>query len=348
MSDDSIVVVDDFLDPALYYELGRMVSAEGLQWGARSNSETDPHGHWSRNFTWAGRHNLVDVAPDLPDVESNGVLSRSWEVLKRLHLQNAVLVRCYLNGYTYGTDGYFHTDSDQPGDRTALIYMVDHWEPDWAGETVFLGGNGEIVRAVLPKSNRAVIFPADMHHAARAVSRKCAVLRRALLYKVRARRSTGFERLSALLTQFGAACYQHRRGTLHDHLVRTYTLLAARGYGSAVCAGGGLHSFYGTKHFSTCLATEGADMQIEASFGHHALHLARLFSELERPDTLHAPRVLTEERAVVEDREGGQREVSRSVFDELRAIECANLQDQDRLRRYPALAEFWSRSCRAD
>src|SRR5258707_1275606 len=92
-------------------------------------------------------------------------------------LKKSVLIRCYLNGYTYGTDGYFHSDSNRADEHTVIVFMNDEWEPDWAGETVFLDERGDIVRSVLPKRNRAIIFAARLRHAGRGVSRKCVELR---------------------------------------------------------------------------------------------------------------------------------------------------------------------------
>src|SRR5262249_28305801 len=112
-------------------------------------------------------------------------LSAAWKTLRDRHLWDGVLIRCYLNGYTYGTEGYFHTDSARSTDRTSVIYVVDEWEPDWAGELAFLDAQAEITRSVLPKRNRAVIFPSNVLHAARSVSRKCSVLRKALIFKTR-------------------------------------------------------------------------------------------------------------------------------------------------------------------
>ena len=42
-------------------------------------------------------------------------LKRAWEFLRDTQLPNDVLIRCYLNGYTYGTDGYFHSLTLAPG-----------------------------------------------------------------------------------------------------------------------------------------------------------------------------------------------------------------------------------------
>jgi SM-20-related protein len=195
---DKIVVLDDVLPSDVYENLAQFIANETMSYGSRSNSRTDPHGHWSRKFVSAGRHNLADVSY-LLDGEFDAI-NVAWKFLNVTHLKNSVLIRCYLNGYTYGTDGYFHSDSNRADEHTAIVFMNNEWEPDWAGETVFLDERGDIVRSVLPKRNRAIVFPARLWHAGRGVSRKCVELRQTLIFKVRKTRSNNFERLSVFLS----------------------------------------------------------------------------------------------------------------------------------------------------
>lgn len=340
MSDD-IVVADNALPPDVYDNLARLVASEPMEYGSRSNVKTDPHGHWSRQFIAAGRHNLADVSFLLEENPAFDALHATWKILRDAHLKDSILIRCYLNGYTYGTDGYFHTDSDRPDERTAILYMNDKWEPDWAGETTFLDWRGDIVKAVLPKRNRAVIFPANMRHAGRGVSRKCAVLRQTLIYKARKRRSGNFEKLSAFLRKAGALNCDHKTGTLHDHLVRTFSILEALGFDDAVCFGAGLHAIYGTNIFTPALMPRTARPAIVEAFGADAERLADLFSALDRPTTLESPLELTPDAAVVALRDQQKLPLPRKAFDDLRMIECANLIDQNALRGHPALNEEW-------
>ncbi len=207
--------------------------------------------------------------------------------------------------------------------------------------TVFLGENDEIIKAVLPRSNRAVIFPSTLQHAGRAVSRKCTVLRKTLIFKTRRRRSEDFEKLSAFLRDVGARDRAHHRGSLHDHLVRTFSLLEAKGLDRTVCLGGGLHSVYGTNAFGPGVLTSDARTEIIGAFGERAEELARLFSVINRPKSLESPLHLDAQTAAVELVDGQRLELSRSMFDDLRKIECANLADQESLVRYRALDAFW-------
>ena len=345
---DEILVLDDVLPPEAYDNLARFVASEPMEYGSLSNARTDPHGHWTRKFVAAGRHNLADVSFLIEENPQFEALNAAWRMLRDARLQESLLIRCYLNGYTYGTDGYFHTDSERADERTAIVYMADKWDPDWAGETTFLDARGEIVKSVLPKRNRAVIFPGNLRHAARGVSRKCMILRETLIFKARKKRSGNFEKLSTFLVRNGALDLGHQTGSLHDHLVRTFAILEARGLADEVCFGGGLHAVYGTNIFAHALMTRAAKPAIVEEFGEDAEELAYLFSTLNRPATLDSPLELTREGAVAMLRDGQNIALSRKTFDDLRMIECANLIDQNALAKFPALAEAWNARPAAD
>jgi SM-20-related protein len=70
---------------------------------------------------------------------------------------------------TYGQDGFPHRDSLDEHDVTAMFYINEVWKPEWAGETCFFDESGDTDRAVLPRPNRLVIFPARVLHVARGV-----------------------------------------------------------------------------------------------------------------------------------------------------------------------------------
>jgi hypothetical protein len=182
-----------------------------------------------------------------------------------------------------------------------------------------------------------------MLHAGRSVSRKCTVLRKTLIYKARKKRSANFEKLSLFLRKIGALNYGHQKGTLHDHLVRTFSILERRGFKDAVCFGGGLHSIYGTNAFKHSVMTPDAKPAIIDEFGHDAEHMAYLFSILDRPKTLETPLSLDSDHAMVRRNDKQQLRLQRQIFDDLRKIECANLQDQNSLDGYSALSELWEK-----
>jgi SM-20-related protein len=337
----TIRVIDDFLPSDVYERLESFVAAEPMLYGTRSHFQTDPHGHWSRQLVKAGQHNLANIAAALEANAAAQPVAAAWRRLRDSELPGNVLIRCYLNGYTYGTDGYFHTDSDRPEESTAILYLNERWDPDWAGETVFLGAEGDIVKSVLPKRNRAVIFPGNVWHAGRGVSRKCLILRQNLVFKTRRRRSAGFETLSSFLVEAGALECEQETGSLHDHLVRVFALLEARGYESALCFAGGLQALYNMGRSPQAGPAETDRAAIASRFGWRAERLAYLCSVLDRPRTLDAPLEMTGDAALVATRDGGSLWLAQDEFDALRTIECATLLDRRTLSQSKPLSVFW-------
>ena len=69
-----------------------------------------------------------------------------WRTLQDRYIGLKKLRTFYINGYTYGTDGYIHRDdtyynelgADSPNRESCVIYLNKDWHPDWAGETVAL------------------------------------------------------------------------------------------------------------------------------------------------------------------------------------------------------------------
>jgi hypothetical protein len=339
---DTIRVVDGCLPPNIYDDLARFVAGTPMEYGSRSKPRDD-HGHWINQFIAAGPENLADVSAILTNTPQYQPLDAAWRFLHEAHLSDSVLIRCYLNGYTYGTDGYFHTDSQRADQQTTILFMnEEEWQPDWAGETVFLDQNGDILRSVLPRKNRAILFPGDVPHAGRGVSRQCPLLRKTLIYKVRKKRSPVFENLSTFLINNGANRHIHKRGSVHDHLMRTFAILEARGCPAEVCLGAALHALYDTNLFAANTDTHATRPKVAAAFGARAEELAYLLSVLVRPQTLEAPSELSPETALVETRDGQKIPLPRSTFDNLRRIECASLEDQNMLAGNGALRRFWS------
>jgi Rps23 Pro-64 3,4-dihydroxylase Tpa1-like proline 4-hydroxylase len=94
-----------------------------------------------------------------------------------------VLVRAYSNAHTYGVEGYIHRDSKFATDETCIIYVEKDWKAEWAGETVFLDDDDDVIKAVLPRYGRFTIFPGNIKHVGRGVSRVCPTIRRVLVLK---------------------------------------------------------------------------------------------------------------------------------------------------------------------
>ena len=80
--------------------------------------------------------------------------------------------RILLNAYKYSDVLSVHTDvhDNLAGCKTALIYGNEKWDINWGSETVFLSSmepDAEILKSVIPKPGRLVMFDADIPHTGR-------------------------------------------------------------------------------------------------------------------------------------------------------------------------------------
>jgi SM-20-related protein len=107
-----------------------------------------------------------------------------WDYIQpRFMPTTPVLVRAYSNAHTYGVEGYIHRDSKFATDQTCIIYVEKDWKPEWAGETVFFDEDEDVIKAILPRYGRFTIFPGNIKHVGRGVSRICPTIRRVLVLK---------------------------------------------------------------------------------------------------------------------------------------------------------------------
>lgn len=328
--------IDNFLPDRLYAHLRKIVQSMPLTYGARSNRQTDPYGHLKWSPIYDASENLADISGRL-NILSTG-FAETWDIIKQKLGGDYKLVRFYSNSYSYGMDGYFHTDSHVEGDITVIIFICDEWDPDWGGELVAMDKSIGSIYA-LPAANRAVVIPSNMLHAARAVSRKCRKLRTTLMYKARRTRTPSFEKLSDWLVKHGALDFEHQHGSLHDHLCRVYQLLEPRAELSTAFAGG-LHSIYGTNAYQRQLIDPNDVKRgmVADVFGKDAEDLAYFFSIIDRPKCLdHEVNYVVE----VALRREGFTLIGPAAMKKLQLIEAANLADQDALGKWPILKEIW-------
>ena len=77
------------------------------------------------------------------------------------------LLRIDGNALTAGSSGYPHIDANLQHAISLLLYGNPTWKAAWGGETKFFDDSvHEIVRSVMPKPGRAVLFPSRFQHAA--------------------------------------------------------------------------------------------------------------------------------------------------------------------------------------
>lgn len=178
--------------PELEYlikEFDRKYIESGLTYGWPSDSKKEyDFGHWNKVVLKSNKAFVFDNAK-LPFIKKHPEVESIWNIIQS-KIGRRKLVRVYVNGYTYGTDAYMHRDDawirEVYGDvltETAIVYLNDEWNPDWAGETVILDELGEIEKSVLPKKNRVLVFDSNKLHAARPLTRVCPELRKVLVFK---------------------------------------------------------------------------------------------------------------------------------------------------------------------
>lgn len=171
---------DDIIPLDKVKELMNYINNVGFTYGWKSNDKFD-FGHWNVVFGGEKQSNRDDI-----EIILDGIVFEVVKLLKgKVIPEDSVIVRCYANAYTFGTEGYPHVDSYSDSDMTIIVYLNENWKTEWFGETVFFDHNDEIIHAVLPKFGRCVVFPSGMLHAGRSVSRLCPVARTVFVMKAR-------------------------------------------------------------------------------------------------------------------------------------------------------------------
>lgn len=237
-----------------YIDQGR-----GMHYGWKSNIQKNyDYGHWNNTILKSSKVINYDHA-ELPYIEAHPLISELWTQIQNV-IGDRVLVRAYVNGYTYGTDAYYHKDdtwitSEYGNDaisETILIYMNEEdWDRDWGGETTFIDDNNSFVGAAFPKRNRGVIFHSNIWHSARGLTRMCPVLRSVLVFKTA---GPQYNRAYVKWLKERTDDIPHSGTTLFKHLHRT-AMIAESGKGSNpdVVKAALYHSIYGTEFFDTNL-----------------------------------------------------------------------------------------------
>lgn len=111
-------------------------------------------------------------------------LGETWERLSTLHNYETTLLGIYANGQTFGQDTSIHRDNKANPGLTMIVFCNEHWPTSWGGELVFYDDSKEnIIKSVLPKSRRVVVFDGRIPHAARSPSLTCDQVRMTLAFK---------------------------------------------------------------------------------------------------------------------------------------------------------------------
>ncbi len=121
----------------------------------------EPYRHWSH-------------CPELV-----GIYKQIWDCVKQPNLKSD---RILVNLYNHGDSSWVHKDSDNPKDKTILVFLNEYWDINWGGEFA-LFENNDLVKAFTPKPGRYIVFNSNMDHGARPVSREASFPRLAVAFQ---------------------------------------------------------------------------------------------------------------------------------------------------------------------
>lgn len=111
----------------------------------------------------------------------------SQNILKNLNIYNFLKEeRAYASANPFGTVHEVHTDYGEEIAKgiTVMFYLNNYWKIDYGGETVFFNqSQNEIIKSIVPKSSRIIVFDGGHPHCARDVRRDVNDLRIVLTFK---------------------------------------------------------------------------------------------------------------------------------------------------------------------
>ncbi len=180
-----IYVVDDFLTEA--EERAIAIQLKGEVWRYNWPSyENSPAVRPCWHVFIAGKNRPLGQS-SLEELRENkpwSFLIRVWERFLALHDFKINLLGVYANGQTFGQDAIIHRDNKVHPGLTIVVFCNEYWPTSWGGELVFYNDTKDhIIKAVLPKPRRVVVFDGRIPHAARSPSNTCDQVRMTLAFK---------------------------------------------------------------------------------------------------------------------------------------------------------------------
>lgn len=171
MSD--IVVLDNVLGEDRRAEVLNFLAQPGWVHGAYSSADNAMPRYFYKHFAGYAKSAQEARTPETiaDELRVNApLLADMWQYLLGKPLRNQLLSRCYANAMPVGVGGGVHLDSNVKEHLTAIYYPQAEWNADHGGETLFFNRNGsEVMKAVVPKPDRLVIFPGTIPHVARPI-----------------------------------------------------------------------------------------------------------------------------------------------------------------------------------
>lgn len=257
----------------------------GLQYGWKSNVDKSyDFGHWNKKVLDNSKYHYYDHSV-MPFIGSHREVNQLWQVIQS-KIGKRSLLRAYVNGYTFGTDAFYHIDDKWIVDKhgpdvlteTIIVYLNQRWDKDWGGETSIVNSDGDIEYSVLPKANRVLIFDSTKYHSARPLSRICPELRSVLVFK-----TIDYSCLSKEADYIfnNTINLKHSGKSFFEHLYRTSLILERFDQRKELCAAGMFHSVYGTEHYNYENSENVSRDLIKSLIGEYAESLVYEFCSLE-------------------------------------------------------------------
>lgn len=217
-------VIDDLLSSEELFLINKLFVKNKMSYGWKANGgKAYDFGHWNNKIINELIPFKYDVT-DLPQWKDVPVYPELWKRINQLYPDTPqTLYRVYINGYTFGTDGYAHVDASWGEGKctTMVAYLNDKWHHDWAGETVIYDEDNNIETCVTPKPGAAIVFDGRRLHAARPVSRACPSLRLITTFQFTSKESRPNDPLVEKLIEVSTK-ENHSGSTFWNHLYDTF------------------------------------------------------------------------------------------------------------------------------
>jgi hypothetical protein len=156
-----------------------------------TNSEYKEVTEKVNNLTWTYGHTSTSDVNALPFWNSSlnddpYFAEYLFNIIKKTVKEPLILERVYCNGLTYGQNGTYHTDSNDPNSRTFMIYVHDIPPEDYDiadGYLYFKFSELDYNILYEPIKNRGIYFPGNYVHKANGFSRFIKTMRRSVVWK---------------------------------------------------------------------------------------------------------------------------------------------------------------------
>ena len=184
---NSVYVYDDLLPPDDNEALQAFFKDVEWKYGYKSMKMIVQPSipHWSKYFFLSEDEQAGTPVDEV--TFTSQCLQTLYEHIKKLVVKDGHstnLLRCYANAHTIGLDSRIHVDDKRDNTITAIFYPMKQWNIDWGGQTIFWDRHTrEVVRSIIPKSNRLIVFDSTLWHGASSLTSYCTELRMTLMFK---------------------------------------------------------------------------------------------------------------------------------------------------------------------